>query len=92
MSSKKKAQRSHFRRRCAERIGVYASKRLNDKIVKDIQSGRARFVKRSSLRVTIWHVDIGGQPVEVVYDKQRKVIVTVLTPAWPIKETEVNQA
>ena len=77
--SKEHAQRRHFNRRALERLGVKVNGRQYDALVADIQEGRARFVERQSNRITVWRVEIEGEPCGVVYDKLRGTLVTVLT-------------
>lgn len=47
-------------------------------IVKGIQQGKYEFIKRTSLRLTLWKVQIAGKDAVAVYDRQRKMIVTFL--------------
>lgn len=74
------AQTAHARTRAYERYGL----RLDDAdlkaIIADIQQGRAHFVCAQSLRVSVFDVKAGLEQVttRVVYDRQRKTIVTFL--------------
>lgn len=81
--SKATAQRRHAKRRLAERFGVEASNRDLAEWVAAIRLGRARFVERQSLRVTVWDVDHNGRTIRLVYDKHRGEIVTALFPENP---------
>jgi len=38
------------------------------------------FVERQSHRITVWDLNFKGKEVRVVYDNQRKSIVTFLPP------------
>jgi hypothetical protein len=76
MASKKKAQQIHFSRRAIQRHGITAGENTQSEIIKQIQSGKATFIKRQSLRVTIWEVEVRGQKIKAVYDKDRKQVVT----------------
>jgi predicted RNA-binding protein associated with RNAse of E/G family len=76
--SKNKAQREHARRRFRERFGVSFDRNKAHEFVKIIQRGAARFVERQSCRVTVFDVPYEGATYRVVYDKQRKNVVTVL--------------
>ncbi len=76
--TKRRAQLIHAERRAFMRLGITVGPGENAAIVKQIQDGRATFLRRSSHRVTVWQVEIGGVPMRAVYDKKRHVIVTVL--------------
>lgn len=74
MTSKRKAQRRHAKRRALERYGMVVGEHTLDDMVRKIQRGEGEFVERQSHRVTLWKVD--GR--RVVYDKVRKTIVSFL--------------
>jgi len=76
--SKKKAQQRHARKRFAERYGVVFDPRLERDFIQIIQSGDARFVEKQSNRVSLFDITMGEEVFRVVYDKERKTIVTVL--------------
>jgi hypothetical protein len=46
--------------------------------VQQIQAGEATFLGRQSNRTSVWLVTFRGNACRVVYDKQRKTIVTFL--------------
>jgi hypothetical protein len=50
------------------------------KIVREIKAGKATFLRRENSRITVWHVEHEGQAMEVLYDKYRHSMVTVLKP------------
>lgn len=72
---KRENQKSHAIQRAVERYGVIPN--IGD-TVRKIQAGQAEFVSRSSNRVTIWRVEVGGRMATVVYDSKRKMIATFL--------------
>lgn len=77
-SSKAQTQRRHAIRRAHERHGLQLTRQdLND-IVRQIQSDKATFVERQSLRVSLFDVVVHERSVRVVYDRQRKTIVSFL--------------
>lgn len=76
--SKAKRQTSHFKRRARERFGIYFSKSDIDIIIKKIQNGEAKFIERSSNRVSVFTVWHNEQNLRVVYDKARKTLVTIM--------------
>lgn len=77
--SKEDTVRRHARERGRERYGVEMGSNLEAFIVRQITSGRSRPVERQSLRVSVHDVTLeDGQVVRVVYDKERRQIVTFL--------------
>ena len=79
-SPKTAACRIHAKRRALQRHGVDINRATLRDIVAQIQSGRARFLGRDSLRTSRWRVAAAGRPMTVVYDRERKTVVTVLPP------------
>lgn len=75
--SKRKAQLRHAKVRALERYGITVGNRTLAEMVQDIQQGRAEFLERQSLRVTLWRV----RGYKVVYDRTRKTIVSFLPDA-----------
>lgn len=80
--SKKRKQQKHAKRRFNERFGVILPKALRQKLVKQIQEGKAKPIRKRSLRITLFELPLNGQDIIVVYDRRRKEIVT----GW-LKET-----
>lgn len=74
---KYKAIKSHFRTRSLERVGYVLSEGQQRDMIADIRYGRAEFVDRSSHRVTRWRFVIDHTPYIVIYDKSRKLLVTL---------------
>lgn len=74
------AQREHFKRRIAERCGITVNRHTYRDIIEAIQDNRATFVEKQSNRISVWLLEVQGVQVKVVYDKQRKTLVTALTP------------
>ncbi len=77
-SSKAKSQTKHFKRRLRERFGVNVSKHKLKQIIQKIQKGDAVFIRRQSLRTTIWEVEVEGEVARVVYDAKRHTVVTAM--------------
>ena len=79
--TKKKSQTIHARRRALERYGIIVGPKAIKEIVNTIQRkrGGAEFVKRRTSRITIFDVPFRGKRVRVVYDSQRKNIVSFLS-------------
>jgi hypothetical protein len=78
--SKYVCQIKHAQRRALERYGIHCSYADLISIRDQIQSQRATFVERQSHRVTVWDLTHQQKEVRVVYDSQRKMIVTFLPP------------
>lgn len=73
--SKKKAVKKHFQRRSLERIGVL----LNEaELVRKIQNQELEFIERQSNRKTVYRLEYLGNFYRIIYDKNRKQIITVL--------------
>ena len=75
---KAQTQRRHAQRRAYERHGLQLTRHDLNEIVRQIQAGKAHFVERQSHRVSLFDIDIDGRSARVVYDKQRKTIVSFL--------------
>lgn len=73
--NKREAQKQHATLRAMQRFGLKVKPR---EIVKQIQEGKAHFLRRVSLRVTLWLVEIEGKRLVAVYDSKRKMIATFL--------------
>ena len=69
--------RFHFKRRVKERYGINLSKRDMKNIMKMI--GPKTFVRGRSNSRKVHRVDYKGKELLVVYDTNRKVLVTALT-------------
>lgn len=77
--SKAKAEVAHARRRAQERYGLEVGRATRDEIRSTIRGGRARLVRRQSLRVGVFDVPLAdGFTVRVVWDRTRGTIVTFL--------------
>lgn len=84
--NKRQAQKIHAKMRCWERLGAYISNDVLEDLIKKIQSGTLLFLERCSNRVSKWKADINGVPCVIVYDKNRKNIVTI----WKYDEVETD--
>jgi len=74
-ADKKEAQKKHFERRSLERVGVLLDQK---EIVRQIQTGGLPFIERQSNRITLYRLEHLGKAYKVVYDKQRKQVVTIM--------------
>jgi hypothetical protein len=79
MTKKKKvSQREHFKKRMLERFNIDISRKRYDELVSMIKSKDAVLLERQSLRVSKYKITIDSKDYIVIYDKQRKTLVTVL--------------
>lgn len=79
---KAKTQKRHCKTRLLQRFGEVLTEDVYQDFIYQIQTGRAEFIERQSVRVSKFWVDLKGQRIPVVYDRHRKTIVTVLQPEW----------
>lgn len=77
---KKKSEQIHAKRRVLERYGIELTQKLRDTIRGKIKRQDGKFLYRTSLRVSVWSVIHDDKRFKVVYDKQRKEIVSFLPP------------
>ena len=78
--TKAQAETVHAKRRAAERLGVNLNKENRRTLIHAIQHGELHFVRRQSLRVSVFRAIINDQEVDIVYDRSRKRIITFLYP------------
>ena len=69
---------AHAKRRAEERYGINLNKEARHEIVQAIQSNRAEFVAKQSNNRSLWKVSYQDESLNVVYDKQRGTLCTVL--------------
>lgn len=69
----------HFKTRCCQRLGVVLDQ---DELKRMMQDGKLKFLRKQSNTKTHWLMKVPstGKNVVLVYDKPRKVFVTVLDP------------
>ena len=68
--------RQHFKRRMKERYGIEVSKKDMKEIIRMLND--RTFVKSKSNSRKVHRINFKGKEVLVVYDKNRKVLVTAL--------------
>ena len=78
MKNKARCQNIHARQRFRKRHGIEFTRKMSRDIIKQIQMGKATFVESQSNRISIFDVTHECIQYRVVYDKNRKTIVTVL--------------
>lgn len=80
--SKKTCQMLHLKTRWKERVGTELTKVTHDKLVNLIKQGKSILIDKKSNRVSVHQVPYNSLMVTVVYDRERKQLVTV----YPMEE------
>ena len=73
-----KVLNAHAKKRAEERYGLNLNKEARHEIVSMIQTNQAEFVGKQSNNRTLWRVNYQEQSLNVVYDKARSTMCTVL--------------
>ena len=77
--NKKKALKINARRRFQERHGLQFTKEMEDEIKHKIRTNTdATFIRSISNARKEWEVSIDGKIIRIIYDRNRKQIVTAL--------------
>jgi hypothetical protein len=93
MNKKKTKQilEAHAKAAAEDRYGVTLNNEDRREIVKKIQDGDADFVSRTSNNRTLWKVDHNETSLNVVYDKARHALCTVLPKnAWEFQSPQAE--
>jgi len=69
---------AHAKRRAEERYGLTLNNEARREIVKKIKANQAEFVGKTSNNRSLWRVIHQNEPLNVVYDKARGAMCTVL--------------
>ena len=69
---------AHAKQRAEERYGLNLNKQARHEIVQMIQTNQAEFIGKQSNSRTLWRVNYQNQDLNVVYDKARNTMCTVL--------------
>lgn len=80
--TKKQNERQHATRRAALRFGIHWNRHKLRQFKKDIANSKWPTIEKQSNRITIFSAVIDEQKVAVVYDKQRKEVVTFMPLEW----------
>jgi len=76
---KKMAERRHCTKRAYQRYGIKLTRKIRLTLIGMIQHRQGVFIKKISNRMKVWKLCIPGySELIVVYDKERKEIVTFL--------------
>lgn len=84
----RKFRNKHSKDRARERYGLALNLFDLKEAIALIKSNKACFIRRRSYRVSEWLVEIKGNIVRVLYDKNHHCIATIL----PLKEGLINVA
>lgn len=74
------AERSHTKRRLAERYGLEVSIDEIFQMAKSIAHGHGTLIAHQSRHVDHWQLVYQGQALRLVFDRQRRSIITALPP------------
>lgn len=77
-NSKKEAQTKHARQRAMERYEIDFTQNKRETMLKQIERGEGRFLRKQSHRVSIFLMVCDNKEVVVVYDKERNNIASFL--------------
>lgn len=80
-SGKRNAQSVHARRRLAQRYGRYMSRSRYEGLVRRVLAGDCVFLERQTHRTSLAAVREGGEWLPLVWDRQRRAVVTFLPAA-----------
>jgi len=78
MKKTPKILNAHAKKRAAERYHIDLNRDARQEIVRKIQHNEAEFVGKQSNNRSFWRVQHAGESLNVVYDKQRSTMCTVL--------------
>lgn len=78
MKKTPKILNAHAKKRAAERYNIDLNREARQEIVHKIQHNEAEFVGKQSNNRSFWRVQHQGESLNVVYDKQRSTMCTVL--------------
>lgn len=76
--NKKQAQQEHAKRRARERFGCKFTHEDEQEIIEKIQNGVATFIQKQTNRISLFGVIYQGVETVIVYDRERKVVVTLM--------------
>jgi hypothetical protein len=75
---KKKNTRQHSQTRALQRYDIWVESRTRQKIKGMVMSNQSKFIRRVSNTCTIHEVEVDGQTMRLVWNKERSDIVTFL--------------
>ena len=76
--SKRKSNWSHVKYRSLERLGFEITTDTERRIVQQIQDGEAQHIEKQSSNRSLWRVQVNDHECDVVYDKKRSQLITIL--------------
>jgi hypothetical protein len=74
-------QKKHTIRRLMERYGLEINDNEYEQLCNIIKKDKGEFVKKITLRVTVWDVMFKKKKIRLLYDKNRCTVITALTPS-----------
>ena len=88
---KAKQQVIHAQRRIGERLGIAVTKRELVQLADDIRGGKLHCCCKQSNRRYLYDHTMAGTPVQLVYDRFRRTVVTVLFDRNPNRVEVISQ-
>lgn len=77
-NDKKQAQTRHAKQRAMERYEIDFTQHKREVMLKQIERGEGKFIRKQSHRVSIFAMICDNKEVVVVYDKERNNIASFL--------------
>lgn len=84
--NKKRSEREHAKRRALERYDLTFTKAIRYALLDKIKRSEGTFLFRQSRRISIWEVEHENKKYRIVYDRNRKEIVTFLPLESPLEQ------
>lgn len=86
IKTKLDAELAHFKRRFYERTGYECSKGIHAYLLRQVREHHLILLKKQSHRVSHFLIQFCGKAFAIVYDKQRRQLVTILD--FPARRSE----
>lgn len=78
--------RKHAKKRALTRFNMLLLRKDFNTIIKTIHTNKALLLERQSNRVSRWVLEYQGVLMQVVYDRQRRTVVTLMRVNKQIRE------
>jgi hypothetical protein len=78
--TKAQAERVHAKKRAKERYNLDLNRFDLREIIQQISLKQAKLLENKTNRLALYQIDVKGISCKVIYDRQRKQIVTFLRP------------
>lgn len=78
--SKERDLARHVRERFSTRFDIVLTHALETFIIKQIENGKTTFIEKQSNRVSRHRIIVEDQEIDIIYDKNRRKLVTAMYP------------